>query len=68
MKPCLKPHPRFELILRCKDTGEVANIWQLDMISQDGSQYPAYDPDFVEAMDAYDGKMKCDCINCRSRE
>jgi len=69
MKACLKPHPKFELILRCKDTGEVVRIWQLRMIPDEEGEYPDMiksenENDIREAMNEYDGEMKCDCVNC----
>jgi len=63
IKPCLKPHPKFELVLKCKDSGEIVKTWQLRMISDEDSEYPNMQH-FIEAMDEYDGNMPCDCENC----
>lgn len=66
MKPCLKPHPKFELLLKCKDTGEVVKTWQLRMIAEDDAEWPNYTA-FIDAMDKYDSELPCDCENCRTK-
>jgi len=66
-KPCLKPHPKFELILRCKDTYEVVRTWQLRMVADTEGEYPERE-DFLEAMDIYHRNLPCDCVNCNEGE
>jgi hypothetical protein len=70
---CLKPHPKFELVLRCTTTNEIVDYWNLNMVSSKDDNSKMISPEIMfetitESMNEYDGKLPCNCENCSDGE